>query len=130
MVVVNQTFAARVWPGQDAVGRTFRFADAAGGEPLRVIGVVPSFNNDGLVPEKRPVTAVYPYPYEPALNAKLMIRSTGDPTAIVPDVRNLLRGLDANMPITSVRSMTMLRQEETWAFSFTASIFGVLGSLA
>lgn len=131
VVVVNETFAARVWPGQDAVGRTFRFADAAGGEPLRIIGVVPSFNNDGLVPERQPVPAVYmPYPYEPARSARLMIRTTGDPTAIVPDVRNLLRGLDANMPMTNVRSMDTLRREEAWAFSFTASFFGLLGSIA
>ena len=131
VVVVNQTMAARVWPGQDPVGRTFRFADAAGGEPLRVIGVVPSFNNDGLVPERQPVPAVYmPFPYEPARNARLMIRTTGDPAAIVPDVRNLLRGLDANMPITMVRSMATMRREEAWAFSFTASIFGALGGVA
>jgi predicted permease len=131
VVVVNDTFAARVWPSEDAVGRTFRFADAAGGEPLRVIGVVPSFNNDGLVPERRPVPAAYlPFPYEPARNARLMIRTTGDPTAIVPEVRNLLRGLDANMPITNVRSMETLRRDETWAFSFTASIFGLLGGVA
>ena len=131
VAVVNAAMAARLWPSEDPLGRQFRFADAAGSEPFRVIGVVPNFNNEGVVDERAPVpTAYIPFAYDPARDAGLMVRTAGDPAAMTPAIREAIRALDANLPLNEVRSMAQLQRDESWAFNFTAWTFGLLGGVA
>jgi putative ABC transport system permease protein len=131
VAVVNAAMAARLWPSEDPLGRTFRFADAAGSEPFRVIGVAPNFNNEGVVDERAPVpTAYIPFAYDPARDAGLMVRTAGDPAAMTPAIREAIRALDANLPLNEVRSMAQLQRDENWAFNFTAWTFGLLGGVA
>ena len=131
VAVVNAAMAARLWPSEDPLGRQFRFADAADSEPFRVIGVVPNFNNEGVVDERAPVpTAYIPFAYDPARDAGLMVRTAGDPAAMTPAIREAIRALDANLPLNEVRSMAQLQRDESWAFNFTAWTFGLLGGVA
>jgi putative ABC transport system permease protein len=130
VAVINHTMAARLWPSSDALGRQFRFVDA-GAERFTVIGVVPDISNEGLVDEREPVPSAYvPYPYMPVRDTGLMVRVVGDPAAMTPAIRAAVRSVDSGLALASVRTMTKLRHDETWAFTFVAWAFGIVGAIA
>ena len=130
VAVINEAMATRLWPSVDPLGRQFRFADASG-ERFTVIGVVPNINNEGLVEERGPVASAYlPYSHMPVRDTGLMVRVTGEPATMTPQIREAIRSTDPGLPLTSVRTMTQLRRDETWAFNFVAWAFGILGTIA
>jgi predicted permease len=130
VAVINEAMAARLWPSVDPLGRQFRLADASR-ERFTVIGVVPNINNEGVVEERGPVASAYlPYSHMPARDTGLMVRVTGAPAAMTAQIREAVRSTDSRLPLTAVRTMTQLRRDETWAFTFVAWAFGILGAIA
>lgn len=104
VAVVNETFAERLWPGQDPIGKTYRWRKS-GGDPVEVIGV--ARNGKYLLLGEAPRPFVYiPIAQEYSGMATLHVRATGqDPLALTPAIRESIRRLDADLPVFSVRSM-------------------------
>ncbi|HKG97943.1 MAG TPA: FtsX-like permease family protein, partial [Pyrinomonadaceae bacterium] len=101
-VVVNETLAARLWPGEDALGRRVSITGPAG-PFLEVVGVA----RDGKYQSLNEVSR--PYVYQPLIqsydpNMTLVVRTTGEPRAIAPVLREQIRVLDANLPIAEVKT--------------------------
>ena len=125
-VVINQRFADRFWPGQDALGRTVR-----SGRDYTVIGVVPTGKYRRLGED---ATAYMWFPQEQVWRAEmnLVIRTKSDPASLVPALRSAVAGLDPNLPISNVRTMekhlgiSLLPARLTGA---ALGVFGVLGLL-
>ena len=103
VVIVNDEFARKYWPGQDAIGKRIRLGDAQG-PWADVVGVAKS-HVYGWVGESprpfayRPIEQVAPRPMT------LLMESAGNPAALAAPLRELLRFLDSNMPIYDVRTM-------------------------
>jgi predicted permease len=103
VAVINETLAERLWPGQDAVGRSFRWQ--SGEEPVEVIGV--ARNGKYLLLGEAP----RPYVYVPIAQryqglVTVHLRSSTDaPLALAPAVRGLIRDLDGDLPVFNVRTM-------------------------
>lgn len=94
VAVLNETAARRLWPGEDPIGKTFRIDDAGG--VLEVVGVVRD------VPPLRPGEPVepevyWPYAQFPRWGVILVIRTDGDPNAVIPAARARLAKLDPDL---------------------------------
>jgi Acidobacterial duplicated orphan permease len=94
VVIVNESFADRFWPGEDPIGK--RIGD---GEVLReVVGVARDSRvrslNEGATPF---FYLPYLQRYEP--NMILEVRTAGDPAAVVPIVRREIAALDRDLPV-------------------------------
>jgi predicted permease len=126
VVIVSDLAARQFWPGQDPVGRRVRF----GGEEAwrTVVGVVRDVRHWG----RR--LAVAPMIYRPQAQMgsgylEFVISTPGDPALLGPAIRARVSAIDANVPVTRVRTM-----DEVVAESFRAdravmvlmSTFGVL----
>ncbi len=100
VIIVNQRFAERFWPGQSAIGHTVRTA----GRDHTVIAVVPTGKYRRLGEEP---TAFMWFAEDQRLESSmsLVIRTTGDPTALIPTLRREVNALDPNLPVSSVRTM-------------------------
>ena len=102
VALVNLTFARRFFRGQNVVGKHLLLGRKPGF--LEIVGVTGDVRNVGLASEPSPEVFV---PFAqlawPSLN--LVIRTAGDPHAIVNAVRYELRKLDADQPVTAVQSM-------------------------
>jgi putative ABC transport system permease protein len=100
VTIVSQATARRFWGDADPIGRVLkRVADQ---RETTVIGVVGDVRNASLGQES-------PAVYYPAVNRvwprmDLAVRTAGDPLAIVPAVRQVVRQLDADLAIASVRT--------------------------
>lgn len=103
VAVVNATFAARYWPNQIPIGRRIRL-DRASPEFVEVVGVVSDVKN--LFIALPAAEFVYmPHLQQPGTQSTLFVQTTGDPAAMAPRMREVVRGLDANMPVFGVRTM-------------------------
>jgi len=99
VVVVSESLARVLWPGQDATGR--KLLD--GGDVHEVVGVAADVR---VEPDKPPVFMVYrPYWDWPSIRAILVARAAGDPRTIAGAMRAAVRGVDPEVPLANVRTM-------------------------
>ena len=104
VVVVNETFARKYWPGESAVGRRIALTGNHPNVWLTVVGVVKDLRECGYeVPVK-------PGIYQPAAQAarqtrELIVRTVGDPLALSQAVRRVIAAVDPEQPVSWVRTM-------------------------
>jgi putative ABC transport system permease protein len=107
VVVVSQEFARQAWPGQDAIGKRVRRVRAGQTFPwMTVVGVVKDVKEDLFNYRiNRPVWYV-PYPQvENNFPVNLVLRANADPTSLVGAVRDVIRSVDPDQPISSIMTM-------------------------
>ena len=106
VAVVNEVLAQRYWPGQDPIGKRFRLDNSAG-LWVEIVGVART-SKYGFVIEK-PLDFLYlPFKQRPPESMYLFVRSLGDPASLAAPLRDVIHRLDANLPISNVRTMDEL----------------------
>jgi putative ABC transport system permease protein len=101
-VVVDERFAARMWPGEDPLGKQVQ---GWGMEAAIVVGVVRHVKNYGVGAESREELYAS-HAARPWRNLHLVVRADGDPTALLPAVRQAVAELDSDVPVERPRAMT------------------------
>jgi predicted permease len=102
VAVVNEQFAKHYWPGADAVGKHIRL-DHGTGTPVEIVGVAQTVKYRET--SERPTDFVYmPLAQHPVARMVLLLRSSGDPVQLVKSVKDIVRTLDANLPISEMRT--------------------------
>jgi predicted permease len=119
VVVVNQTFANKFFPNQNPIGKRFTY-DPKKPDELEIVGVC----KDAKYTSQRddiPPTIYSSYRQErPLTNGTFEVRTTGDPSATIASVRNVVREIEPNLPVTNVKSQVeqadeTLRMERLFA---------------
>ena len=128
VVVVNESFARRFWPGEDPLGKgvSMNGTDGPFGE---VVGVVRDGKYRSLTEEPVPYI-YYPHLQRPTTSMTVQIRTGGDPSALVPALRREVRAAAPNLPMPSI---TTLRQHiglATLPQRIAAIMLAALGALA
>jgi predicted permease len=111
VVVVNESFARRFWPGLDPIGRTFR-TGGEDGPTLEVVGLARDGKYGSLGEDPRA------FFYEPFVQdfdfarrlgafmpAAIAVRTTGDPLQRAAALRTLVQSLDPRLPVYGARSL-------------------------
>jgi predicted permease len=104
IIVVNEFFARRHWPGQSALGKHVRVGDQKSLWRV-VVGVVADLRERGLLLSMKPAM------YLPIEQVKrpgadyLVVRTKQDPLDVVNAVRAAIRVVDSQQPLARVRSM-------------------------
>lgn len=104
VVLVDETFSQRYWPGQDPLGRRLYLPGPRGVEPVEIVGVVGSMRNRRLTDVPRP-TMFFPISQRPAGDLTLVLRTGLEPAAAAPLLRDVAKTLDARVPPFHVRTM-------------------------
>ena len=100
VVVINETFAERFWPGQDPIGKRVR----TGGQDCQVVGVARNGKYFSLGED--PKAFIY-LPMEQRYRSGfyLHVRTAGDPGSMLETVRKEVRALDDKLPMSDLRTM-------------------------
>ncbi|PYP63373.1 MAG: hypothetical protein DMD26_14715, partial [Gemmatimonadetes bacterium] len=126
--VVNATMAERIWPGRSAIGERFEITGIA--EPYVVVGVVSNSQYETLGEKTQPFFYIY-YDQSPGLKKlTLYVRTSVDPASVLPAVVREIRGIDRNLPLTDVRTMSDVLRKATWAARAASALLGSFGVLA
>ena len=128
VVIVNETFARRYFPGQDAVGQRVSL-NGAQGPWLEVVGLA----RDGKYITLGEAPA--PFLYQPLAQRHesgmvLLVRSGGDPSALAPAVRREVQTIERNLPLTNARTMEELLNTSLFPARMGAVLLGAFGLLA
>ncbi len=101
VVTVNETLAARFWPGENAVGKRM---GRPGGTMMEVVGVVEDGKYLTLGEDPTPFF-FYPLKQRQSLEMTLVVRTQGEPGALLERIREEVRAMDAGLPVYDVKPM-------------------------
>ena len=98
VLMVSETLARRMWPGQRAVGQQLVVDyGTAGTYPSEVVGVVNDVRFRG--PRSEPLAEIYlPHAQRSYLILNVVLKVAGDPRAVIPSVRAVLKDVDPLKP--------------------------------
>src|SRR4029450_10492772 len=103
VAVVNEQLANHYWPNQDPLGKRFRLDDN-NGPWVEIVGGTKTSKYIFLA--EAPIEFLYmPSKQRPNPRLTMLVESLGDPASLVTPMREVVRGLDASMPIFNVRTM-------------------------
>ena len=107
VIVVDDALAAALWPGQDPLGKRVRSGgfDAHATTPwLTVVGVVGRIKQDRLDGESR-IALYHPHTQYPTRSLYVTLRGKAG-AVLAPALRDEVRGLDPELPVYGLRTMT------------------------
>jgi predicted permease len=141
LAVISKTFAQRYFPGSDPIGRQILPTELSQvpqtlllapnmDTPYEIIGVVGDVRNDGL---HRPVLpqAYIPSSILASQGTTILVRTTGNPTALLHAIATNIRGLNQNQAVGFVYSMDEFLSMFVWSYErFIAVLFAVFSFVA
>ncbi|MCA9737308.1 MAG: ABC transporter permease [Gemmatimonadota bacterium] len=128
-MVINARMAERLWPDSDPVGREIRlFGDVS----YRVVGVVGDVHQHALDRDPEPEMYVAHAQYGtpgPLVSMALMVE-TDDPARLTGPVRDVVRQIDPDIPVPSLRPLTEALDASMSRRRFYALLLAGFGGLA
>jgi putative ABC transport system permease protein len=103
VIVLNRQLASRLWPGRSAIGRHVTiFADKREREVVGVVGDIRRLDRAGVTPDQMWV----PSAQDPIwIRTSAVVRSAGDPTALIASIEGAARRLDPGVALSDIQTM-------------------------
>jgi putative ABC transport system permease protein len=125
VVLVNETLARMLWPGQDPIGRRVVF----GTNLVPVVGVVGDVHQSGL--DVPPQPEFYLSALQTGrLPGALAIHTKVDAASVAGAVRQAIWSVNPDVPITDVATMEEILDEEVSQRRVQATLLGFFAALA
>jgi len=111
-IVINQAMADKSWPEEDPLGRLVRGNNKDPWFTARVVGVVGNIRQWG---PDQPVQPEIYWPPERAWGSRLnlILRSSRNTDFLIPEIRQVLHELDAELPISDTRTFRKVLADAT-----------------
>jgi putative ABC transport system permease protein len=129
VIVVNRALAEKFWPGQDPIGK--RLAPGSSGDWWEVIGVVGDVRSFGLA-RSSPYEMYRSAEQQPNRAMTLVVRTRGEPTAIVSSARQIVAAIDPLLAVTNPQTLAEVvagSVGQPRLLSALAALFGVLAGV-
>jgi putative ABC transport system permease protein len=127
VAIVNGTMARRYWPGMSPVGKRIRLGGTD--EWIDVVGIVADVKHWGL---EAPVNPELYLPLSQYLSrgVTFVVAADGDPASLAPAVRERVRGLDPDLPLSGVKTMEDVASRSVASRRAGMILLAVFGGLA
>ncbi len=132
VIVVNETMAARYWPGEDAVGKRISFSDKPTEKDwFRIVGVVGDIKDQ---PSNTAAKAAFWWPLEQMpfdnTDMSVAVRFNSNPALMATQLRLAVRQLDPGLAIADLRTMNQITDAAVSTQRFTLFLIGLFAALA
>ena len=127
VAIVNDTFAKRAFPGEDAIGKRFTTPQTPG--PVTIIGVVGDAKHYTATEPAMPQMYVAHYQV-PLIFSSLVARTTVPPLSITNEVRRAIWSVDKDQPVWSIYSLETAVERTQGQSRFLALLLGIFAGLA
>lgn len=131
VAVVSESFARRYWPDGDAIGQRFTIAFferiiVGVASDVRVRGLESISEPQVYVPARQIRDGWMPF-YAPK---DLFVRTSGDPLSLTRTVREIVRRVDPELPVSDVRTMEQIVAGETAPRRTQTAVLALFASMA
>jgi predicted permease len=134
VVIISQSLANQLYPGENAVDRTLWWTDGVikfigiSGEPRRIVAVVPDFDDENIIPA--PAMTIYQPIDQEGITGKLFVRAHQEPYALVPAITALIHTMSADQPVEQAATLGDVRAEVLTPDRLNAIVFGGFAGVA
>lgn len=131
VVIVNESFARRYWPGQEPIGKSL-WLGCDTKQPrtvAQVVGVARDAKYESLEEISRPFVYL-PFAQNWVGFVALIAQTTGPPADFVTPLRQILRGIDPTLRIYEIRTLQEYAGQSLWKVRWQASLLAAFGGLA
>ncbi|HET7288017.1 MAG TPA: ABC transporter permease, partial [Pyrinomonadaceae bacterium] len=129
VVMVNEAFVRRHWPGADPIGRRIRFYGPLERAPwMQVVGVVADVRHELNVA----VTPEYylPHAQDPWSGMVLVAKTSVEPGSLAGALRQQVWSIDKDQPVFDVKTMEEVRSTSVAVYSFSSVMLGIFAFVA
>jgi predicted permease len=136
VVVINEALARKYWQNDDPIGKRFTLGGKAGPGTVTIVGIVADVRQSSLA--TTPIGEMYLAHTQFRFwggggilrSLSLVLRTTGDPTALTRAVRAEVAALDAQLPLGQFRTMEEVRGESVSQPRFLMFLFSAFSIVA
>lgn len=109
VVIVDDVLAARLWPGQSAIGKRVRMSVRAGenSRVLEIVGVAQEIKHFGPETKVRWMQVYVPQYQDPSHTLSFVLSTTMPQTGIKPSVEKIVHDLDKDLPVENFQPMNI-----------------------
>jgi putative ABC transport system permease protein len=107
VVVVNQAFVRKFFPGVDPLGQRLRI-EMGGGKNREVVGVVGDVREEGLAIGPSPEAYVPLFQAWVSPGMAYVVRTRAEPLSLAPTIRREILDVDKNQPIAQIQTMEQI----------------------
>jgi predicted permease len=138
VIIVNQAFAQRYYPGEDPIGKKIGNTELTSDSIREVVGVVENFKDAGLDQEQWP-SEYEPFDQSPSGYFNVVLRTSQDAGSILPALAPMVHAVNPNVSVDWERTMqdliddsqaAYLHRSAAWlvgGFAAMALLLGVVG---
>lgn len=129
VIVISQTMADSIWPGEDPIGRRILWGGDSNGFPLTIVGVAGDVRDMGIA--EVPESVIYLPSQQVAWpQMTLMIKTSGASAGLAAAIRREIRAVDGNLPIPEVRPLQQSLSSAVAEPRFRMFLFGAFAAAA
>jgi putative ABC transport system permease protein len=130
VIILNQTFAKKFWPNQDALGKRITFDNPKKtAKWIIIVGVVGDIRHFGLEIDPKPEMYV-PFAQEPYFTTIYVVRSSQDPRGLLPAIRREIQAIDPAVPLANVRTFDDVIADSVAPRRLSVVLLGVFAAVA
>jgi len=130
-VIVNESFAQKFWPAQDALGKRLRIVGRQGPKPwLEVVGVAPEIQQNLMSPLGRMPLIYVSYDANPAASVYLIARTGVPPASLTEAFRRAVQSLDQNLPAQNVAPLEDRIDQQRLNVTAFGKLFAIFAAIA
>jgi hypothetical protein len=134
VVIISQSLANLLYPGENAVNRKLRWTDGVmkfigiSLEPRRIIAVVPDFDDENIIPA--PAMTIYQPIAQEGWNGRLFVRAHQDAYELVPAITRTIHEMSSDQPVEKAAILGDVRAEVLTPNRLNAIVFGGFAAVA
>ncbi len=129
VAIINETMARSYWPGENPVGKRFRFPDHRLNGWLTVVGITGDMHRQGL--DKQVVPQVFrPHAQDSENMLDIIVRTAADPGAMAAAVQSEIQSMDKSVAKFHVSTVEQQLGEQTAQRRFQTSLVGLFSLVA
>ncbi len=130
VAIADERLAREYWPNESPLGKRIRIGLPNSDDPWRVIvGVVGTVQHERLDAATR-LMAYVPSLQKPTGFQTLVVRSNLPRESLIPAIKNVVKEMDPNLPITHIAGMREVIAESVWRPRLYAILFAVFAVVA
>ena len=110
VAIVNESFARTFFPNGDAIGQRLRVMDGHRDRPTEIVGIIRDTRQRSITAQPGP-EMYFPIMQRCWFTGQIVLKTKGDPAAMIPALTKAVAGLDSRQPLYDVRTLSSLMED-------------------